>query len=82
MRPGEGPFWCLFVPARSEPRFVWLLTPRGKPRWVSHRSRALWLPAYAFAVVMLGTTLPTPLYPRYEQEFGFSPLLITVIFGV
>lgn len=47
-----------------------------------HRSRALWLPAYAFAVVMLGTTLPTPLYPRYEREFGFSPLLITVIFGV
>jgi MFS family permease len=49
---------------------------------VSHRSRALWLPAYAFAVVMLGTTLPTPLYPRYEREFGFSPLLITVIYGV
>jgi len=61
---------------------VWLLTRRGKPRWVSHRSRALWLPAYAFAVVMLGTTLPTPLYPRYEREFGFSPLLITVIYGV
>jgi MFS family permease len=61
---------------------VWLLTLRGKPRWVSHRSRALWLPAYAFAVVMLGTTLPTPLYPRYEREFGFSPLLITVIYGV
>jgi MFS family permease len=49
---------------------------------VSHRSRALWLPAYAFVVVMLGTTLPTPLYPRYEREFGFSPLLITVIFAV
>ena len=49
---------------------------------MSHRSRALWLPAYAFAVVMLGTTLPTPLYPRYEREFGFSPLLITVIYGV
>lgn len=61
---------------------MWLLTRRGKPRWVSHRSRALWLPAYAFAVVMLGTTLPTPLYPRYEREFGFSPLLITVIYGV
>jgi MFS family permease len=61
---------------------VWPLTRRGKPRWVSHRSRALWLPAYAFAVVMLGTTLPTPLYPRYEREFGFSPLLITVIYGV
>jgi MFS family permease len=41
-----------------------------------------WLAAYAFAVVMLGTTLPTPLYPRYEQRWGFSSLTITVIFAV
>jgi MFS family permease len=61
---------------------AWSARRAGKLRWVSHRSRALWLPAYAFAVVMLGTTLPTPLYPRYEREFGFSPLLITVIYGV
>jgi hypothetical protein len=31
----------------------------------------MWLAAYAFAVVMLGTTLPTPLYPHYEQRYGF-----------
>jgi MFS family permease len=42
----------------------------------------LWLTAYAFAVVMVGTTLPTPLYPFYEQRWGFSPLVITVIFAV
>jgi MFS family permease len=42
----------------------------------------LWLTAYAFAVVMVGTTLPTPLYPFYEQQWGFSPLVITVIFAV
>ena len=59
-----------------------VLLAGGQAGWVSHRSRALWLPAYAFAVVMLGTTLPTPLYPRYEREFGFSPFLITVIYGV
>lgn len=41
-----------------------------------------WLAAYAFAVVMLGTTLPTPLYPHYEQRWGFSALTITVIFAV
>ena len=42
----------------------------------------IWLAAYAFAVVMLGTTLPTPLYPHYEQRYGFSALTVTVIFAV
>lgn len=42
----------------------------------------VWLVAYAFAVVMVGTTLPTPLYPFYEQRWGFSALVITVIFAV
>jgi MFS family permease len=37
--------------------------------------------AYAFAVTMLGTTMPTPLYGLYQQEFGFSELMITVIFA-
>jgi MFS family permease len=30
---------------------------------------------------MLGTTLPTPLYPIYQREFGFEPFLVTVIFA-
>lgn len=42
----------------------------------------MWLMAYAFAVVMAGTTLPTPLYPAYEQRLGFTALVITVIFAV
>jgi predicted MFS family arabinose efflux permease len=37
--------------------------------------------ALALAVAMLGTTLPTPLYELYRQEFGFSELMITVIFA-
>jgi len=36
---------------------------------------------YAFAVTMLGTTLPTPLYVLYRQRFGFSELMLTVIFA-
>ena len=36
---------------------------------------------YAFAVTMVGTTLPTPLYVLYRQRFGFSELIITVIFA-
>lgn len=31
---------------------------------------------------MAGTTVPTPLYPLYEQEFGFSSLTVTVVFAV
>lgn len=37
--------------------------------------------AFAFLAIMLGTTLPTPLYPVYQQRFGFSQLMITVIFA-
>ena len=37
--------------------------------------------AYAFFVTMLGTTLPTPLYPIYEVRFGFSELIVTVVFA-
>jgi MFS family permease len=36
---------------------------------------------YAFAATMLGTTIPTPLYVFYKQRFGFSELMITVIFA-
>src|SRR3954453_16311367 len=38
--------------------------------------------ALALAVAMLGTTLPTPLYPLYQERYGFSELTITVIFAV
>ena len=37
--------------------------------------------AYAFFVTMVGTTLPTPLYPIYEARFGFSELIVTVVFA-
>lgn len=36
---------------------------------------------FAFVVVMVGTTLPTPLYPLYEQELGFGQLTVTVVFA-
>jgi MFS family permease len=36
----------------------------------------------AFAITMLGTTLPTPLYPSYQQQVGFGELMTTVIFSV
>ncbi|MEU3725067.1 MFS transporter [Streptomyces sp. NPDC031705] len=35
-----------------------------------------------FAVCMAGTTLPTPLYGLYQQKFGFSELIVTVVYAV
>jgi MFS family permease len=40
------------------------------------------LVAGAFAITMLGTTLPTPLYPLYQEKYGFGGLTVTVVFAV
>lgn len=40
-----------------------------------------WLVAYAFAVVMAFSALPTPLYVIYAARDGFSSLMITLIFA-
>jgi MFS family permease len=37
--------------------------------------------AAAFLVTMIGTTMPTPLYPLYQREFGFGGLMVTIIFA-
>ena len=39
------------------------------------------LVAFAFAVAMMGTTLPTPLYPLYNRAFDLAPVLTPVIFA-
>lgn len=39
------------------------------------------LVAAAFFPTMLGTTLPTPLYPIYQRELGFDGLIVTVVFA-
>lgn len=31
---------------------------------------------------MIGTTLPTPIYPLYQQHFGLTQLTVTLIYGV
>jgi MFS family permease len=53
-----------------------------KPTWRLSRPAAFWLIAYAFAVTMLGTTLPTPLYVIYQAQWHFSTSIITLIFAV
>jgi MFS family permease len=57
-----------------------LAAERG--RLPSRRQAAFWLLAFAFAALMLGTTLPTPLYDIYQAKWHFSTTLVTVIFAV
>src|SRR2546430_13607602 len=49
-----------------------------------HVSRPLpyLLLACVFTYGMLGTTLPTPLYVLYQEQYQFTSVLITVIFAV
>jgi MFS family permease len=37
--------------------------------------------AYAFVATMLGTTLPTPLYPTYQKQLDFGALTVTIVFA-
>jgi MFS family permease len=48
----------------------------------SWRSRVAFpLLAYAFAAIMVGTTLPTPMYALYSARMHFSVLTTTVVFA-
>ncbi|MCX4171076.1 MULTISPECIES: MFS transporter [Paraburkholderia] len=37
--------------------------------------------ALAFAINMMGTTLPTAIYRYYQLQYGFTPTIITVIYA-
>jgi MFS family permease len=38
--------------------------------------------SFAFLVNMFGTTLPTPLYPLFQQRYSFGELMVTVVFAI
>lgn len=44
--------------------------------------RAFWLVAAAFLVLLLGTTIPAPLYVVYQGKWHFSAAVLTLIFAV
>lgn len=50
---------------------------RGLPR-----APAFWLVAVITAMVPAASSAPSPLYPVYQADFGFSALTLTVIFAV
>jgi MFS family permease len=59
-----------------------LASARQKPRRRNHAGAATVLLVYAFAVIMAGTTLPTPMYALYATTMGFTVLTTTVIYGM
>jgi MFS family permease len=52
------------------------VTPADRPRRYGFA-----LLAYAFAVIMVGTTLPTPMYALYANHMHFAVFTTTVIFA-
>lgn len=42
---------------------------------------AFWIVTYLFTAIMLGTTLPTPLYVIYEGQWHFAAGVTTIIFA-
>src|SRR6201999_1441087 len=47
----------------------------------SAKRRGYRLTAGVLLVMMLGGTLPVPLYVLYEKQMGFGPLGVTVVFA-
>ncbi|MGF0309179.1 MULTISPECIES: MFS transporter [Nocardiaceae] len=43
---------------------------------------AFWVVGVAFIVLMASSAAPSPLYPVYQQAWGFSAITLTVIFAV
>lgn len=43
---------------------------------------AFWLVALTFAVLVIGPTVPTPLYVVYQEKWGFSSGVLTLVFAI
>jgi MFS family permease len=52
-----------------------------KPSHLS-RNAAFYLLASITVSFLAGSSAPTPLYPVYQAMWGFSPIVVTVIFGI
>ena len=52
----------------------------GRERWSLRTS--FWLVVAAQVLLFAGSNLPTPLFPIYEDRYGFGPGTVTLLFGV
>ena len=69
-------------PARNAEMEVRAFTGVGRRKSRLTLRFAFPLLAYVFAAIMLGSTLPTPMYALYSERMHFSVLTTTVVFGV
>ena len=76
LAPDQPCIDCLDEPAATRRRPSTGLRPNTAPRV------AFWLIAVVLTSIMLGTTLPTPLYVIWQGQWHFSAVLVTVIFAV
>jgi hypothetical protein len=61
------------------------LTPAALPQARAGRlsaSAAFYLQASIMVSFLAGSSAPTPLYAVYQAEWGFSPITVTVVFGI
>src|SRR4051794_27377641 len=54
--------------------------PVGRRTWSLRTS--FWLAVTAQIVLFAGSNFPTPLFPIYEQRYGFGSGVVTLLFGV
>ncbi|QMU22385.1 MFS transporter [Gordonia rubripertincta] len=47
-----------------------------------HPHRAFWLIAATYVMVLFASAAPSPLYPVYQELWGFSSLTLTLVFAV
>ena len=52
----------------------------GRERW--SRRTSFWLVVAAQVLLFVGSNFPTPLFPIYEDRYGFGPGTVTLLFGV
>jgi MFS family permease len=58
-----------------------LTAPQGTAGRTAHHV-GFWIVAGAFLSAMAFSTVPTPLYPIYEQRDGFAGYVVTIVFAV
>ena len=76
-RRGEGGRRALIRGIRAQATPLFFNVPDSSPR----ARFAFGLLAYAFAAIMVGTTLPTPMYALYAEHMHFAVLTTTVIYA-
>src|ERR1700712_2275371 len=70
----ERDYWTPITSAALQP------TPRVRRRLPDNV--AFYLQVSILLLFLAASSAPTPLYAIYQAEWGFSPITVTVVFGV